>query len=247
LPTINTICERDDAVATFVTSEICRPMEKLMRYQRYIEDFIIPPEYEIRDTGQGVQPWEMPIIGTYDRVYQLGFNNFPHGPIPLVIARKAGLSEVPNPTYDFPVLDHGDEPYVVVGFSAIHSYPPIYYAYREMIERCPIKVVQTGAVCDRIEIACENKIGLDLLDTLSLLSQARLFVGFYSGLLVLANGFPELQRIITLPHIGCGEQHGIHLPKTLEIAFPPDVESIPVRQEKFQQALINAVLLELDK
>jgi hypothetical protein len=217
LPTIHTICERDGAVADFYTSEMCRPAEKLFRYQKHINDFIIPPEYVIDNEGQGVQPWKMPIKGEYEQVYQMGYEYHPQGPLHKFIGRRAGEAKVPLPSYDFPDISFYEEPYVVVGFSKLRGYPGLYEGYRYLIENCPIKVVQTGLPQDYVEAPSENQIGLDLLKVLSLLSKARAFVGFYSGLLVLANGFPNLPRVVTIPTPGTGEQHGLHLPNTAEI------------------------------
>ncbi|MBU8921002.1 MAG: hypothetical protein KOO63_04075 [Bacteroidales bacterium] len=247
LPTIQTICERDDAEATFITSEMCRPLERLLLYQDYIVDFVVPPEYIIMGEGQGVQPWEMPVVGEYDKVYQLGYAQCPRGPLHKFSARCAGLETVPDPVYKYPNKKFYSDPYVVVGYCASRGYPPMWDAYRYMIENCPIQVVQTGTMADYIDSPSDNMAELDLLDVLPLLAHAKLFVGFYSGLLVLANGFPELQRIVTLTSKGCGEQHGLHLPNTLEIAYPPPCSHEETRAPRFQEELLNAVFWGVDK
>jgi ADP-heptose:LPS heptosyltransferase len=222
LPTIHTICERDDAVAHFYTSEVCRPLEKLFRYQEHIEDFIIPPNYKIESFGQGVQPWQMPVpIHDYDGVFQLGFKKFPRGPLHHFIAREAGLNNVPNPKYQFPETIFYNQPYIVVGFSGERGYPPMKKDYEQFVQEIgkQILVVQTGTEQDRLAVSCEDQIGLDLLDTLSLLHRSQMFIGFYSGLLALANGFPDLWKVVTLTSPNCGEQHGLHINNTVHVLF----------------------------
>lgn len=241
LPTIHTICERDDAIADFYTSEMCRPLERLFRYQDHINNFIIPPEYKIDNEGCGVQPWQMPVPEGYDKVYQLGFRSFPNGPLHKFIARAAGLTTVPDPTYKFPDKVFYEEPYVLVAFVASRAWPPMYTAYVELFKTCPIKVVQTGTVVDYVDAPSENQIGLDLLEVLSLLAHAKVFVGFYSAILALANAFPALPKIITLMHGGTGEQHGLHIANTIEIIH----SQLPVKprdKELFQERLLTTVL-----
>lgn len=221
LPAINTICERDGAIGDFYTSAVCTPMEKLMRYQKNIRDFIIPPEYQIYDFGQGVQPWEMPIPAEkYDKVFQLGFRNCPNGAIHTFIARESVIGDpIPDPYYDYPNMFFYDEPYMVVAFNFYRG-GSLYNTYKYIIDNAPIKVVQTGLQHDWVDAPSENQMDIDLLYVLSLLSKAKIFVVFYSGLLALANGFPNLTKIITLPHAGVGEQHGLHLAKTTDLINP---------------------------
>lgn len=220
LPTIHTICDRDDAVADFYTSEVCRPLERLFLYQDHIERFIVPDSYKIESFGQGVQPWSMPVKSNeYDAVFQLGFRSFPRGPLHKFIASQVGLRSVPNPAYKFPDIQFYDDPYIVIGFSGERGYPPMKKDYEQFFAEFPIRVVQTGTEYDRLNLVCEDQIGLDLLDTLSLLHKSQMFVGFYSGLLALANAFPELTKIVTLTSHNCGEQHGLHIPNTIHVLF----------------------------
>jgi hypothetical protein len=250
LPTIRVICERDQAAATFITSEVCRPLERLFLYQKHVEDFIIPPGYEIESYGQGVQPWKMPVPPGYDKVYQLGYERFPNKALHLVTGLKAGLSlsEIPAPRYDFPDLTFSTKPYIVVAFSGSRGYPPMYDAYQQMIKECPILVIQTGIDHDWVDAPSLSGIGLDLLDVLPLIAKSELFVGFYSGLLALANGFPDLPKIATLQHHGCGEQHGPDIANTTRILFPPG-PTVQARYQIFQKALLDTVsgILGVDK
>lgn len=221
LPTIHTVCEKDGAIADFHTSEACLPLKRLILYQEHINSFVIPLEYKIYDYGQGVQPWKMPVReNMYDKVFQLGFKNVPNGPIHRFIAREAGISEkIPDPHYTYPDITFYEEPYMVVAFNFYRG-GSLYNTYKYIIENSPIKVVQTGLSVDWVDAPSENQMDIDLLEVLSLLSKAKIFVGFYSGLLALANGFPKLIRFITLPHAGVGEQHGLHLHNTTDLQNP---------------------------
>lgn len=219
LPTAKVLHEQDGAEIDIFTSELCKPAEKLIRYQSYVHDFIIPADYAVRDAGQGVQPWFMNVPSGYDRVYQLGYEHFPDGPLHLYTARRAGLGSVPNPSYECPDVKVYDEPYAVVAHCGHRSNPQLKDAYRDFMNRCPIKCVQVGIEADLVEgTSADLMIGLDLLETASLISKAKAYVGFYSGQLVIANGFPGLVKIVTM-YPGVGEQHGLHIPITIDLPF----------------------------
>lgn len=220
LPTAKVFHERDGALIDIYTSQACKSAERLIRYQHYINDFIIPSEYVIGHGDQGIQPWSMPIRPGYDAVFQLGYERFPHGPLHLFTGHRAGLASVPNPTYDYPDITFYNEPYIVVAHCGHRSYPQLLDAYRDFMNRAPIKCVQIGLEADYVDgTSSENQIGLDLLETVSLIAKSKAFVGFYSGPLVLANGFPELPKLITM-WPGVGEQHGLHIPITLDLVHP---------------------------
>jgi hypothetical protein len=96
LPTIKALCARHQCQADFYTSDWCAPIEPLMRYQPFIHDFIIPPDYRIEGHGIGIQPWNMPIDRTkYEAVYQLGFKEYPKIPLPDHIAASADFEPLP--------------------------------------------------------------------------------------------------------------------------------------------------------
>ena len=247
LPALQKICREDDAVATFITSEMCRPAEALWRYQDYVVDFVVPPSYVIDNEGQGIQPWQMPVDGEYDKVFQLGYEHHPRGPLHHYTANQLEVMPVPDPVYKFPEKVFYTEPYVVTCFNNPRGYLEMREAYCAMIEQCPIKVVQTGTSDDHVETPSENQIGLDLLEVLSLLAHAKLYVGFYSGILALANGFPALPKIVTLTTRGCGDQHGLHLPNTTEVVYPSPSSTPTERARRFQEELINTVIWGVDK
>lgn len=217
LPTARALHERDGASIDMYTSELCRPIETLVRYQSYVNDIIFPADYVINNLGQGVQPWNMSIPAGYDKVFQLGFEHFPQGPLHLFAAARAGVVNVPSPMYECPNTFFYSSPYIVVAHCGSRTHPTLRAAYKEFMQRCPIKCVQVGVEADFIEdTPAENKIGLDFLTTTSLISKASAFVGFYSGPLAIANGFPGLPKIITM-WPGVGEQHGLHIPITIDL------------------------------
>jgi hypothetical protein len=220
LPTVHKICERDGAIADIYTSSACIKAERLFRAQPHINDFIIPTDYVIQSFGQGVQPWNMNIPAGYDKVFQLGYKDFPHGPLHLSIARTAGLTTVDNPSYVYPNVTFFDEPYIVIGHASHHSYGILTQAYQYVIEHIDIKTIQTGVAADWVGGKSVNLTNLDLLTTVSLMAKAKAFLGFYSGLLALANGLP-ITKLITLQ---CPDpkQHGLHLPGTFDIYQPAD-------------------------
>lgn len=245
LPTIRIICRQHEAQADFFTSEACRSAERLFKYQPYIRDFIIPKEYTIRDYGQGVQPWEMPVPSVYERVYQLGFQQFPQGQLHRFIARSAGVQSVPDPSYYFPPMpeEQALEPYIVVAYNDARGFPDMRDGYAYMIANCPVKVVQTGLPQDFVDAPSVDATGIDLLDVLTLLSRAELFVGFYSSILALANGFPDLPRVATLSSVNCGEQHGLHIRETYDLLFhPPSANVHPSRFAIELSELVNKLL-----
>lgn len=220
LPTVHAICKRDNAIADIYTSAACKAAKNLIEYQEYVKDFIIPNEYVIQDMGQGIQPWFVPVFSEkYDAVFQLGYKHFPQGPLHLYIAHQVGLETVPDPHYDCPDKTFYNEPYIVVAHCGHRSSPDMIGVYQYFMENCPVKTVQVGIEQDWIKGSNESILELDLLDVASLIKKSSAFVGFYSAPLAIANGFPGLSKIITM-WPGVGEQHGLHIPITIDLSFP---------------------------
>lgn len=231
LPAAKAICTRDGAVADIYTSEVCRAAERLIRYQPYVNDFVVPANYVIRDAGQGVQPWSMDVPGGYDAVYQLGYEHFPKGPLHIYTALRAGLPSVEPPQFECPDISYFEEPYVVVAHCDHRTHADLRRAYEYFVGACPVKTVQIGLPEDWVGGPSENMTGLDLLETASLIKKAKAYVGFYSGQLAIANGFPGLPKIITMWR-GVGEQHGLYIPITIDLEHP-DGAAILRTVEKF--------------
>jgi hypothetical protein len=217
LPTVKFICERDDAVADIYTSEICRSTENLFRYQRYVNDFIVSKGYKMVHYNQGVQPWYMNVPTEYEKIYQLGFEYFPSGPLHKYIAAQIGLEDIPDPQYEFPDKTYSDEPYIVVAHCGNHTSSDLREAYAYFINNCPIKTIQAGSIHDGAIFARDHdQLGIDFLDLASLISKAKAYVGFYSASLAIANGFPGLLKVLTSSRSG-GESHGLYIPETINL------------------------------
>lgn len=114
LPTIKALSKKHSCNVDFYTSSWCRPLEKLFRYQSFINDFIVPENYVIREHSIGVQPWNMPVPPKYDAVYQLGFRNYPITPIPDHISLSQGLGHLPL-ELEYPLERTAKEPRYFVG------------------------------------------------------------------------------------------------------------------------------------
>jgi hypothetical protein len=222
LPTVKFICERDGATADIYTSEMCKSTETLFRYQKYVNDFIVSKDHKIEHYNQGVQPWYMYVPMGYEKVYQLGFEYFPSGPLHKYIAGQIGLETVPDPSYEYPDKTYSDEPYIVVAHCGNHTSSVLKAAYAYFINNCSIKTVQVGTIQDGVVSArAHDQLGIDFLDLASLISKAIAYVGFYSAPLAIANGFPGLLKVLTSSRSG-GETHGVYVPKTINLANAQD-------------------------
>lgn len=217
LPTVRFISERDDAMADIYTSEMCRSTGSLFKYQKCVNDFIVSKDYKMEHYNQGVQPWYMYVPMGYEKVYQLGFEHFPSGPLHKYIAKQIGLEDIPNPYYKFPDKTYSDEPYIVVAHCGNHTSAALKEAYAYFIHNCRIKIIQVGTIHDgAVAARPHDQLGIDFLDLASLISKAKAYVGFYSAPLVVANGFPGLLKIITSSCSG-GESHCLHIPKIINL------------------------------
>ena len=217
LPTVKFICERDGAVADVYTSEMCRSTESLFKYQSYVNDFIVSKDYKMEHYNQGVQPWYMYVPMGYEKVYQLGFEHFPSGPLHKYIAGQIGLEDIPDPQYDYPDKTFSDEPYIVVAHCGNHTNSDLKEAYIYFINNCPVRTVQAGSIHDgAVPARPHDLLGIDFLDLASLISKAKAYVGFYSAALAIANGFQGLLKVLTSSRSG-GEIHGLYIPETINL------------------------------
>lgn len=190
LPTIKKLCEKHGCKADFFTSEYCLPMKRLVEYQPYIDKLIVPKDYKLEGFGCGGQPWHMPIPPGYEAAYQLGFRSNPDRPLPEFIAASADVSGVEiNYHFSSNWLQLPAAPFIVLAARGHTGFP---HLFQEFIKVCPLRIVQIGGKGDFIgdPLRTTDYTGLDMLDTVALLSKASGFVGVMSSQLVLANGFP---------------------------------------------------------
>lgn len=175
----------------FYTSDYCRPMEKLVMYQDYINNFIIPEDYKIERMDMGVQPWKMPILEQiYTHVFQLGFQAVPDRSIHQYIAHKIGIDTPLAIRYEYPKSSITGLPkeYICIAPRGNTTFVDTFNTLADSRESVII-----GGTGDYTGHGIDMT-GLDMLDTLYILSKAKGFVGLMSAMLVLANGF-DIPRI----------------------------------------------------
>lgn len=210
LPTIKHLCSRYGVQADFWTSEYCLPLKRLFEYQSYIDNFYVSPSYQLKDWSCGGQPPFVPIpTNGYVTTYQLGFRHTPTKRLDHFIAESVGISNeiLPKVQYEFPDFTTLDEPYCVLDTRGETSYNN---TFLEFVKLSPYKTVLIGGANNfnqsflDLKTELGDKIiditGLDFLETTTWISKAKAFVGLMSSQLVLANGFPDLIKVI--PHDG---------------------------------------------
>lgn len=225
LPTIRRICKDNNAEAVFYTSSYCEPMRKTMLYQSCIVDFIIPDNYQVEHFGCGGQPWQMPIdTSKYEKVHQLGFHTPINKSLHKVIAEAENIHDIEDPYYEYPETYNLDYDYAIINtnYTSKGFNPYIDNLYYDFVCKSPIKCVQFGREGDQLSRPHDNLVsfmGIDMLDTLSLMAKAKLYIGVMTGTLVLANGFPNLKKIIINNdpfEILCG----LHTPSQIYMSNP---------------------------
>lgn len=210
LPTVKYLCEKYGVKADFWTSEYCLPLKRLFEYQSYIDKFYVSPSYQLRDWSCGGQPPFVPIPSNqYSVTYQLGFRHTPTKRLDHFIAESVGIDGVvmPKVQYEYPNFETLDEPYVVLDTRGETSYNNTFLEFARLY---PYKTVIVGGVGNFNQAFLDLKTqlgdklidltGLDFLETATWMSKAKGFVGLMSSQLVLANGFPDLIKVI--PHDG---------------------------------------------
>ncbi len=101
LPAIRELALRHGCKADFYTSSYCAPLRRIFEAQSCIDRFIVSEHYVLRDFSCGGQPWQVPVPDEYDAIYQLGFRELPHQPLPDHIATSVGLRTGLPVRYDF--------------------------------------------------------------------------------------------------------------------------------------------------
>lgn len=207
LPAIRALCAKHGVEsADFYTSSYCEPLRSLFQYQDCIANFYVAPNYVLERIDMGAQPFHVPVDASmYDAVYELGYRGTPDCPLPEFMARSVGIS-IGDVKYNVPDQIWFDRPYIVLAARGDTSYNQL---FADVIEQCPITVMMIGAKGDdacvkQIQQGRFGKSGLDCtgwsyLDTASLISGAKAFVGLMSSQLCLANGFP-IPKVV--PHDG---------------------------------------------
>lgn len=194
LPAIRELANRHGCKVDFYTSSYCAPLRRIFEAQSCIDRFIVSEQYVLQDFSCGGQPWQVPVPDEYDAIYQLGFRELPHQPLPDHIATSVGLRAGLPVRYDFDLpAPEIDEPYIV-------SAPRAGLPFRELADRSQMRVVEIGGAGEGTgSPRAIDKTGLDMLETLPWLAHARGFAGYHTAMLVLANGFPIPKVVWTPP------------------------------------------------
>lgn len=201
LPFIRDLAEQVGAV-DFYTSEYCNPLIPFFQYQSCINSAQVANGYRVERMDIGAQPWSMAsyIPDTYDAVYECGFRQVPHCALHQFIALQHGVFKPLAVEYEFPkTMNPPEEPYIVLAARGETSWKE---TFLRLIELSPVPVYLIGGAGDFIgnSLAEYDKTGLSLLETCEWISKSRGFVGLGSAMLVLANGFPHVRKVV--PHHG---------------------------------------------
>jgi ADP-heptose:LPS heptosyltransferase len=191
LPVMRYIYKATGLKFDFWTSEYCAPLKDLFEYQECVDKFYVAPDYKLERMDMGCQPYEVPVpIQQYARTYQLGFRSVPDEMLHQFIGRYAGVDVPLAIEYDYPpLLDYTwPSPYIVLAPRGKTTFEHI---FNEIADKT-IAIIVGGK--DDYTGHGVDLTGLDMLDTLTILSGAKAFVGLMSSQLVLANGF-DIPRI----------------------------------------------------
>lgn len=197
LPTVRHIAKIMGDKVDFWTSKLCSPILPLVKNQSYINDVFIAEKYQVHHTNCGVQPWAMQIDKPYDRVWHMGFRSYPDCRLVDYFPTIYGFTLVDTTIkYDF-IEQPKDEDYIVIATNRNPNLKPLFIAIaQELAQKKNVYIV--GPKNEQIYINSPKVKNLELgmLETLPVLSNANLFVGNLSANLVLANGFPDLKKIV---------------------------------------------------
>ena len=196
LPAVRHISKILDSKVDFWTQKECLPVKSLLESQSYINEVHINEAYVKQHEGCGVQPWLLEPIGDYDRIYHMGLRSYPQGRLVDYYPSLHGFTFCDTSIkYDFTttevargiVVCPGRNPLLKALFGGIIS----------ELSNNNIIVYQVGPKDEIINFNSKNVINcdIDMLNTLSVLDKADVFIGTLSANLVLANGFP-CQKIV---------------------------------------------------
>jgi hypothetical protein len=219
LPLLRYLYGQNGWLFDFYTSEYCAPLQSLFEYQPYINRFIVNGDYRVENFGCGAQPWQVGITGDYPQVYQLGFRRIPDSALHQFIAKEIGVTIPLGISYECPESPFPrDDDYICIA-------PRGNSSYNEILDKLAQEkqAIVIGGKGDYRGYGIDQT-GANMLETASILSGAKGFVGLMSSQLALANGFD-------IPRIALGGHHSDmrHAIRTHLNHYPGDnvtVESI---------------------
>jgi len=247
VPAAKYLCQLHQTKCHFYISSEYGWLKRLLDYQDYIEECIIPETYKIDHHGHGAQPWDMsPHFRdiNYQAVYQFGYRAFPDITLPVWHLNNCGISLPPSGQelmlgfLKYPELPRApleiaakeptkyilDEPYVVM--APRHDLTPgldgrtmkdIFY---DFAARCPVRIVQIGRKGEAWP--WENSLditGVDWLETVSWLSRAVGFYGIIFSQGALAHNF-DYPKVFPHNNGGWDLRHVVITPSTLYAVMP---------------------------
>lgn len=212
LPTALAIARQFDCQVDFYTSKYCQPAVPLLEYQSYIRQVVIPDEYVIQSYGQGVQPWEMPTNGHYDKVYHLGIQKWPGTDMVSFCGKQAGIAPAEY-GFECPAIPDGISEDILrqrpILISCSSIWPREWYEGIVGHFRDRVPVIQLGWPGEELLAGVANDKSFDFLNTASLMRHARIFASGIGANTVMSVGFPNLTSIINLPSQGIDWRHNI--------------------------------------
>jgi hypothetical protein len=250
LPAIREIAKEYGPV-DFYTSSYCAPIVPLFEYQSCVEAVYTPGNYTIRRMDMGVQPWYMSIPEGYKRTYQFGYRQIPEVSLPEHFCLQANVPfngieyETPEPYYS---PSGGFIPYVCIAPRGGSTWDD---TFREVATRAQIDIRIIGAKGDYTGYG-RDYTGLNLLETASVLKQSFGFIGLGSAMLVLANGNPDIPKIV--PHHGYeyDMRHFVYGEKNYYLTNPTAdaiLERIPTIQQLWDEGMkrLDAAIEEMNR
>lgn len=232
LQVVRRLCELHNTQADFYTSPYCSRLGKLFEYQPFIHNFYTVKEYKIKATKPGLQPWFVPVANRfgYSRLYHLGYKNEPDRPLPEYMAVCAGLDpkEI-RIEYKYPteIETFQRYNYIVIAPGGKLCYDSLLDSFARGFF---LPVVIIGGVGEYNEIGID-KTGLDFLTTVAWIARAKAFIGLTSSMLVLANGFPNLPKIVLHDGKYCNPAHLLHR-QDIRYLIDPTLDQLTGEVEK---------------
>jgi len=216
-PVVQALAKKHNAMVDFYTSEYCRPLIPLLEYQPEVEQVIIPSDYRILDYGTGVQPWSMNVpTDGYVATYELGMRGWPDRGM---IQYYADMMEVKAEPYHFDCPETSPFPGAVI----VSSCPRLGKSYVEsVIEalRGRVPVVYVGWEGEEVPEGCANVKTPNLLETATMIRNARAYAGGTGVNSVLAIAFYPVPCVVTYPDIYFDTRHLVPAPQVRYLREP---------------------------
>lgn len=210
LPALRALCARHGCQADFWTSAQCAALGPLLSIQPEIRNVRISGTYRPTGFDCGGQPPVVPTTGEegdegpgYEAVYHLGYRSVPNCPLPLFMARQAGLADheigpvryatdpgAPGPRHRF-----FGKPYVVLAARGETTHKE---RFREFAAASPFAVVEVGGHGEAVagDHGAEDLCGLPFDQMASVIAASSGFVGLMSAPLAVAQGFPVPKLVV---------------------------------------------------